>query len=159
MGDSQKIDFNAGCHSFYGMMKISVISGSPSILGANLSPGFTNIFFAPIYNLPIMFESDSSFSLRITPLPSNHLTFNEFKYYLPKDIPDGFNKIANGVFHSPIIKGISVPPPVQRFVDRISSGRNASTIMICGNKGSGKSTFTRYFINRLINSSLLNKTT
>lgn len=151
MGDSQDLNLNAGSHSFYGMMKITVLSGSPTVLGAILSPGFSDTFFAPIYNLPLMFECESAFSLRVTTIPSNFLTYPEFKYYLPKDIPEGFNKVLNGIFYSPIIKGISVPVPVQRFVDRVSSSYNPSTIMICGNKGAGKSTFTRYFINRLLN--------
>lgn len=151
MGDSQVLNLNAGSHSFYGMMKLTVLSGSPTVLGAILSPGFEDIIFAPIYNLPIMFECESSFSIRVTSLPTNFITFPEFKFYLPKETPEGFNKILNGIFHSPIIKGISIPDPVQKFVDRVSSYRNPSTIMICGNKGAGKSTFTRYFINRLLN--------
>ncbi|KAK8866564.1 Polynucleotide 5'-hydroxyl-kinase nol9 [Tritrichomonas musculus] len=152
MGDSQVLNLNAGTHSFYGMMKITVISGTPCVMGAILSPGFSDIFYAPTYNLPLMFECEASFSLRVASLPSNYITFNELKFYLPRDTPDGFNKILNGIYYSPIIKGISVPPPVQRFVDRISNGRCVSTIMVCGNKGAGKSTFTRYLINRLLNS-------
>ncbi|OHS95097.1 hypothetical protein TRFO_38717 [Tritrichomonas foetus] len=151
MTDNSTFNFNAGSHSFYGMMKITVISGTPTVLGAILSPEFSDIFFAPIYTLPIMFECETSFTLRIKPIPNTNITFEEFKYYLPKDTPEGFNKLSTGVFHSPLIKGASTPIPVQKYVDRLASNDQPTSIFICGGKSTGKSTFSRFVSNRIIN--------
>lgn len=151
MNDSQVLNFNAGSQAFYGMMKLTIISGTPTIMGAVLSPGYSQNLFAPLYQLPMMIESDSPFSINVQSLPSSSVAQSELNFYSPRETPEGFNKIGNFLYHSPLIKGVSVPTPVEKFVDRTVTYKTPSIIMICGGKGAGKSTFSRYVVNKLLN--------
>lgn len=143
--------FNSGFHSFYGLMEITVVSGSPTVLGAELQQGFSDNFFAPIYSLPLTFESQNGFSLKINSLSQDYLAPNEIRFYIPSSVPEGYQQITRGVYYSTIMKGALFPPPSVRFIDNITK-RKPSSILIAGSKGSGKSTFARFAVNRILNS-------
>ncbi|KAH0790764.1 Polynucleotide 5'-hydroxyl-kinase NOL9 [Histomonas meleagridis] len=150
MAESVLLEFNGGIQSFYGAMEITVSSGNPVIHGAALSQGYSNHFFAPVYTLPITFESNIPFTLRISPIPKEQIAPTERSFYFPRNTPEGFNKIFEGVFHSPIIKGPTYPQATDRFLNSLSK-KNPTKIFVAGNKSSGKSTFSKYIINKLIN--------
>jgi len=49
--------FEPGLHSFYGIANVEILEGNPSYSGVILGLGFHDIISAPIYGLPITFES------------------------------------------------------------------------------------------------------
>jgi polynucleotide 5'-hydroxyl-kinase GRC3/NOL9 len=151
MQESSLFTFDRGSHSFYGHANVTVVSGNPLFHGASLFPGASFDLFAPGYRLPLACETDSSFSLRIAPLSPDILAPDERRFYFPNAVPSGFNELLPGVFHSPIIRGATYPAPAQRYVDGALSKRS-SRMFVIGDKSGGKSLFSRFAANRILNS-------
>jgi polynucleotide 5'-hydroxyl-kinase GRC3/NOL9 len=146
----REITLDAGTHSFYGRATVTVLTGRPVFHGAAFSVGASFDLFAPGYRLPCACDSDSAFSLRAASLPPDSLAPDELRYYFPQSIPEGFNELIPGFFHSPIIRGPVYPAATQRFLDSVIS-KHPSRILITGGKGAGKSLFSRYALNRVLN--------
>lgn len=142
-------DFNAGAHSFYGMMQIKIISGSPVLNGATLYPGFIGNIFAPLYNLPLTMEATETFKMIISPLPENQISKREYSFYFPKKAPDGFKQLARCIFYSPMIHGAAYPIQLIKFIDQLIT-KKPTKIFVAGNKGVGKSSLSRLIANKIL---------
>ncbi|KAH0795943.1 Polynucleotide 5'-hydroxyl-kinase NOL9 [Histomonas meleagridis] len=150
--DPKVLEFPCGPQSFYGAMKITVCSGFPVVHGAKLSPGYSQLFFAPMYTLPITFYSSEKFSLKIEPYNKDKLVHDEREYYFPKNYtPENFKQIFPGSYHSSTIEGPTYPETAEKFITSILN-EGPITIFVVGNQSSGKSTFTKYLVNNLLNS-------
>ena len=149
MSESKVLSLPAGQHSFYGLASITILSGKPVVMGAELSDGYSTDLFAPIYTLPVQFDSQTEFSMRVDPIPHDVVTPDELRFYFPSHIPEGFNEVARGLFHSPIIRGPSFPAPTLKFIDGFT-GRKPAVVFVTGPKGSGKTTMSRYIVNRVL---------
>jgi len=149
MSSGLDISYKNGSHSFYGIMKIYVNSGNFIINGAQKVMGQSFTASAPIYSLPITLESESAFSINISPISQDNLHPSEIPYYFPSNIPEGFTSYFPGVMYSPIFHGPSFPKSACFYLDSILKYPPSKTF-IAGNKGAGKSTFTRFFVNKVI---------
>ena len=136
-------------HSFYGMMHIYVETGNPTVNGATLNPGYSADIFAPIYGLPLTFQSKDHFSIRMTSLTEDILSKKEYQFYFPKTIPDGFSELAHGIYYSQTAPGIEYQQPLISFINKTISKKPSKNFVI-GSKSVGKSTFSRYFANMVI---------
>ena len=149
MSDSKVLSLPAGQHAFYGLAYVTILKGKPLVLGADLSTDYSFELFAPIYKIPVQFECQTEFSMRVDPIPDENIGTDELRFYFPRSVPEGFNEVARGLFHSPIIRGASWPTAAVNFIDGFT-GRKACVVFVGGPKGVGKSTLTRYVVNRVL---------
>ena len=136
-------DFNRGSHSFYGMMRITIVSGSPILNGATLYKGFISDIFAPVYGLPITFECTETFKMKIVPLQEDAISKREYSFYFPSKIPEGFEQLSKCIFYSSINHGATYPFELRHHIDSILE-QKPSKFFIVGSKGVGKSTSVSY---------------
>jgi polynucleotide 5'-hydroxyl-kinase GRC3/NOL9 len=144
------MNFAAGQHSFYGICKMTIVSGNPSFHGAELHPGSSFDLIAPLHRLPLSCESRLPFSVRISAHSPDMVLPEESKYYFPKSPPDGFVAIVPGLFYSQLIRGATYSSSAHRFIDSVIQ-KGPSRLFVCGEKGRGKSTFCALLANRVLN--------
>ena len=153
-------DFEPGCHSFYGKMKARVLEGSCLVQGYLIKPtDFDYEFYSPISNIPLQFISQDKFKLLITPIPnineSDPSKTNIAFYLFPifqinngKTLVD-FKELCPGVYFSDKYQNLSYNEEDIKYIDE--NTRDTTIFFITGDTGSGKSTFTRFLTNHLLN--------
>lgn len=144
-----RLDFSSGPQSFYGVLHVTVLSGTPVLHGARLTPGFSGTVRAPLYSLPATFESSSAFSLQLTAPARDCVTPSERPFYFARSPPIGYYDLFAGVYHSNIYRGAVYPQPAEAFVASLLR-RPRAVLFVAGGKSAGKSTFARYLANRIV---------
>jgi polynucleotide 5'-hydroxyl-kinase GRC3/NOL9 len=129
---------------------MKVVKGRPCVHGADLSEGWASRICAPMYTLPLGIECSTEFSLVFEAVSPEVLCPDEVPFYFPATVPDGFNEILPGVFHSPIIRGPTYPAADTRFIDSVISRNSEAIFFVGGSNRVGKSTFCRYMMNRIL---------
>jgi len=136
--------------SFYGLSRISVLDGNPDVQGYATKPGNKFDFFSPNHSLPLQFFSDSSFSLQFEPLSWGALSHHEMHFYIINPIPEGFEQVYEGAYISHTFPRIEYPEHVLHRINE-ESQKNGISFFIAGDKGTGKSLFSRFLTNKLLN--------
>ena len=153
-------DFEAGCHSFYGKMKARVLEGSCYVQGYLLKPtDFDYEFYSPTSNIPLQFIATEKFKLLITPIPNinendpskTNIAFYLFPFYqFPTgDLQSIFKELCPGVYFSDKYQNLSYKEEDIKYID--DNLRDTTIFFIVGDSGSGKSTFSRFLANHLLN--------
>ena len=149
MSDYISLNLNTGLNSFYGIMKFKVNSENIELNGAILKPNVFYDLIAPIYSLPLTLFSQNPFTIDLIPIPQDSLHNEEIHLYFLNFIPDGFQQVSSGIYFSFIFNGVVYPRPCLKFIDTIILS-HPTTLFISGEKGIGKSTFSRFLINKIL---------
>lgn len=145
-----RIQYQPGAHSFYGFMHITIESGNPVVLGATLNPGFSDDFFAPFYQLPLVFESSQPFEMTIESLDISVLSKREVQYYIRQNEIPGYTEINTGIYYSPTRDGPVYAENLLKTINNCINRDIPSWIFLAGPKGSGTTTFSKYVANRVL---------
>lgn len=144
---AKNLQFPAGVISIYGRGVISLVSGNAEIQGYRLKPGIKQRIFAPNHSFPIQIKSDDIFILNVTPIPLESLAYSEWSYYKLED--KTFTEYLDGFYINPKYPELSYDQSKLEEID--GKIRHGTKLMIIGDKGSGKSTFSRFITNRILN--------
>ena len=148
------MDFDAGIYSFYGAFELTVLSGNVLISNIKVNEGFKYSFYIPLHTLPISIASNQKFTLKLNSLPVDNIS----NYIFESDLKSSsgneneYTKIDTTIYYIKGDFGPSYTPELLQKVDDIINSQNKK-IVVCGNKGTGKSTFSKFLINKMKESS------
>lgn len=144
---SRRIYFKEGVHSFSGILKFKLISGSITIFGASVAPEFSSTIFAPIYQLPIPVFSAGPFCIEFFEVTPNEVRSIDLSHH--QTAPNNFCELFSLVYYSPGNFGPVYPKPLFRKIKEVLNSTKPIRIFLFGEKGVGKSTLAHFLVNSL----------
>ena len=142
-------DFNI-IISFYGASYITLLEGNLIIQGFNLKLNKIYEIRSPFHSLPLQFKTKSNFKILFSPFNKELFSNEEIKFYESIKPIENFEKIFDFCYISKKFSDISYPIlSINELNDFIEKSLNS--LIIIGKKGVGKSLFSRFTTNFLLN--------
>lgn len=144
------LELEPGTYNFTGAMNLTVKSGVVEIRGAVLKEGFTGNVIMPFYALPdTMYVKDAA-TILVKEIPREYFLESEYQYFYPEDAMENYEKIFDNLFYNNNgVQGVEYPEEFHATVSKILDGP-PSKIFCIGALGSGKSTLSRFVVNRVL---------
>jgi len=157
-----KISIGGGPTYILGQVEFRVVEGEISINGRNFNTesSWTPIF-SPRSNALLALESTTSSIVELRPLDNGLLGIQNCQtgfanLFSPEsDVVDHFDQVVPGCF---VLKGIESSIPLMRIgeewksvISDLKGSSRPPVVFVCGHRKVGKSSFSRFLLNGLLN--------